>query len=94
MSDAVDLLERLGAGARYSQEAAGLSDDGLSGSGVDRALLEAMRAGDAAQVRDLLGQKPYVGVVMPAEEEGEEEGEGESEQAPKPDGRRASTVIA
>lgn len=94
MSDAVDLLERLGASARYGQNATGLSDQELTESSVDHRLLQAMRVGDAELVRDLMGQKPYVGVVMPAEEDEEDEGEGETEEAPKPDARQAPSAIA
>lgn len=91
MSDVVDLLERLGASAQFGPDAAGASDDLLAKSSVGSALLSAMREGDALHLQDLLGQKPYVGVVMPAEEEDDEsEGEGETQDAPEPRGRMAT----
>lgn len=90
MSDTVDLLEQLGAGARYG---ANDLETLLAKSSIDDAALKALRDGDAVELRTLLGASPYVGIVMPAEEEDEDEGEGEAEESPGSSGRATSADV-
>ena len=54
----------------------------VAASGLDEPLKAALIAGNLNEVRTLMGQRPMVAVIMPAEEE--EEGEEEKEDSPDP----------
>lgn len=81
MTDVVELLERVGGEACFHSETDGGQLIALAAQ-IEEPLKAALLAGNAEELRTLMGQRPMVAMIMPAEEEEEEE-QGEEPEAPE-----------
>jgi hypothetical protein len=81
MTDVVELLERVGGEACFHDEMDSGHLTALAAQ-IEEPLRAALLAGNAEELRMLMGQRPMVAMIMPAEEEEEEE-QGEEPEAPE-----------
>lgn len=81
MSDAIELLESLGADADLARGAPAVLDELLRREGAEPALRSALLEGDVSALRALLGSPdPVCCLINPAEPEDEEDEEEEEDE--------------
>jgi len=84
MSNVIEFLEKLGQDAQLRDAPQEELAAALAEAQVEAPYCSAILAKDASQLQDLLGLRPMLYVLMPAEEEEEEDGEDEEEHEEEP----------
>jgi hypothetical protein len=79
MSNVIEFLEKLGQDAQLRDAPQEELAAALAEAQVEAPYCSAILAKDASQLQDLLGLRPMLYVLMPAEEEEEEDGEEDGE---------------